>query len=171
MSVVPDVSKGRGTLILTGQPKPLWSVEILGTLHPLLVGHDNSVGIEIRYGLDGPVIESRWGRGFPHPSRPALGLTQPPIQWVTGIFPGVKRPGGGVDHPPLCKAEVKERVELYLYSPSGSLWPVRRWPLHLSLPTFPLQSDGIISRILQLDWQVYNFRAPVLLDDRTDLVH
>jgi hypothetical protein len=34
-------------------------------------------------------------------------------------FPGVKRPGRGVDHPPLSSAEVKERVELYLYSPSA----------------------------------------------------
>jgi hypothetical protein len=39
-------------------------------------------------------------------------------------FPGVKRPGRGVDHPPLSSARVKERVELYLYSPSGSSWPV-----------------------------------------------
>jgi hypothetical protein len=28
-------------------------------------------------------------------------------------FPGVKRPGLGVDHPPPSSAEVKERVELY----------------------------------------------------------
>jgi hypothetical protein len=35
----------------------------------------------------------------------------------TGYFPGVKPPGRGVDHPSLSKAEVKERVELYLYSP------------------------------------------------------
>jgi hypothetical protein len=34
-------------------------------------------------------------------------------------FPGVKRPGRGVDHPPPSSAEVKERVELYLYSPLG----------------------------------------------------
>ena len=39
-------------------------------------------------------------------------------------FPGVKRPGRGVNHPPLSRAEVKERVQLYLYSPSGPLWPV-----------------------------------------------
>jgi hypothetical protein len=34
-------------------------------------------------------------------------------------FSGVKRPGRGVNHPPSSKAEVKERVQLYLYSP---LW-------------------------------------------------
>jgi len=38
-------------------------------------------------------------------------------------FPEVKRPGLGVDHTP-CSAEVKERVELYLYSHSGPSWPV-----------------------------------------------
>jgi hypothetical protein len=37
----------------------------------------------------------------------------------TESFPGVTRPGRGVDHPPPSSAEVKERVELYLYSPSG----------------------------------------------------
>jgi len=42
----------------------------------------------------------------------------------TGSSPGVKRPGCGVDHPHPTSAEVKERVELYLYSPSGSSWPV-----------------------------------------------
>jgi len=34
---------------------------------------------------------------------------------VTGSFPGLKRPGRGVDHPPPSSAEVKERVELYLF--------------------------------------------------------
>ena len=42
----------------------------------------------------------------------------------TGSFPGVKRPGRGVDHPPSSGAKVKERAELYLYSPSGPSWPV-----------------------------------------------
>ena len=48
-------------------------------------GRDSSVGIATRYGLDGPGIESRWGRDFPHPSRTTLGPTQPPIQWVLGL--------------------------------------------------------------------------------------
>ena len=42
----------------------------------------------------------------------------------TGFFSGVQRPGRGVDQPLLSDAEVKERVELYLYSPSAFSWPV-----------------------------------------------
>ena len=42
----------------------------------------------------------------------------------TGCFRGVKRPGRGVEHPPPSSADVKERVELCLYSASGPSWPV-----------------------------------------------
>jgi len=52
------------------------------------VGRESSVGIATRYGLDGPGIECRWGRDFPHLSRPAVGPTQPPIQWVPGLSRG-----------------------------------------------------------------------------------
>ena len=48
-------------------------------------GRDSSVVIVTRYGLDGPGIASRWGRDFLHPSRRALGPTQPPVQWVPGL--------------------------------------------------------------------------------------
>jgi hypothetical protein len=70
-------------------------------------GRDSSVGIATRYGLDGPGIESRWGQDFPHPSRPALGPTQPPTHWVES-FPGVKRPGRGVDHPSHLAPRLKK---------------------------------------------------------------
>jgi hypothetical protein len=42
-------------------------------------------------------------------SRPALGPTQPPIQWVPGVLsPGGKaRPGRDTDHSPPSSAEVK----------------------------------------------------------------
>jgi hypothetical protein len=35
----------------------------------------------------------------------------------TTSFPGVKRPGRAVDYPLPSRAEVKDRVQLYLYSP------------------------------------------------------
>ena len=56
------------------------------------MGLNSSVGIAARYGLDGPGIEFRLWRDFPHPSRPALGPTQPAIQRVPG-FPGGKAAG------------------------------------------------------------------------------
>jgi hypothetical protein len=84
----------------------------------------SSVGIATRYGQDGPAIESQWGRDFPHPFRPALGHTQPPVQWVPGLFPGGKAAGMWRWPTTPSSAEVKERVELYLYFPSGTSWPV-----------------------------------------------
>ena len=48
----------------------------------------SSVGIVTRSGLDAPRIESRWGRDFYQPSRPALGLTQTPVQWVPALSRG-----------------------------------------------------------------------------------
>jgi len=88
------------------------------------VGRDSSVGIAIRYGLDSPAIESWWGRDFPHLSRPALRIYPASYTMVTGFLPGVKRPGRGVDHPSPSRIKIKERVELYFYSPSGPSRPV-----------------------------------------------
>jgi len=51
-------------------------------------------------------------------------------------FPGVKRPGRGVDRPPPFRVEVKERIELYLYSPSGPSWPVMGWTLLYFTPAY-----------------------------------
>jgi len=56
----------------------------------IIMGPGISVAIANGYGLDGSGIESRWGRDFPHLSRPALGHTQPPVQWVPGISRRVK---------------------------------------------------------------------------------
>ena len=47
--------------------------------------------------------------------------------------PWVKRPGLGVDYPPQPSAEVKERIELYIYSHSGPSWRVLGRPLPLPL--------------------------------------
>jgi hypothetical protein len=47
--------------------------------------------------------------------------------WVS--FQGLKQPGSGVNYPPSSSAKVKERVELYLYSPFGPSWHVPRQTL------------------------------------------
>jgi len=56
-----------------------------------------SVGIATRCGLDGPGIESRWGARF-----------SAPVQTGSEAFPGVKRPGRGVDHPPHLVPRLKK---------------------------------------------------------------
>ena len=45
----------------------------------------------------------RRGREFPHQSSRALGPTQPPIQWLLGLFLGVKRPRRGVTTHPIWR--------------------------------------------------------------------
>jgi hypothetical protein len=54
-------------------------------LNKIRGGRESSVGIATGYGLDGPGIESQWGRDFSHMSRLALGPTQPPVQSVPGL--------------------------------------------------------------------------------------
>ena len=80
------------------------------------MGQDSVVCTSTRYWMDGPSVEFRWWREVPRPSRPALVPTQPPTQRVPGHFPGVKGPERGINHPTPSRAEVKERVELYINS-------------------------------------------------------
>jgi len=87
------------------------------------VGQGSAVSIATRYGLDGPGIESRWGRDFP-PIQSGPGAHPASSTMGTGSFPGIKQLGCGINHPPLSGAKVEEKVELYLYSPSGPSWPV-----------------------------------------------
>ena len=62
---------GQASIILSGPPAKC--------------GPGSVVGIATGYGLDDTGIEFRWGLDFPHLSRPALGPTQLPVQWVPGL--------------------------------------------------------------------------------------
>ena len=65
------------------------------------------------------------------------------------VFPAVKRPGRGIDHPPPSNTEVKERVQLYLYSPSGPSWPIIGWPLPLLLLLLLSSSSSSVITFMQ----------------------
>jgi hypothetical protein len=90
------------------------------------VGRDSAVGIATGYEVDGAGLVSRGGRDFPQPFRTTLG-GNPARQWVPGLFPGGKAAGAWwwTNNPSF--AEVKERVELYLYYSCGLAWPVVGW--------------------------------------------
>ena len=94
----------------------------------LYMGRDSSLGVATRYGLDGPRIESGWGWDFP--ASVQTGSWAPPTGYR--LFPGDKAARAWRWPPfPPSSAEVKERVELYLYSPFGPSWPLLGWPLPL----------------------------------------
>jgi len=79
----------------------------------------SSVGIATGYVLDGPGIESQWRRNFPHLSRPALGLTQPPVQRVPGLSRGKERSGCDADPSPLSSAVDKKEYSYTSTPPMG----------------------------------------------------
>ena len=118
-------------------------------------GSDSSVCIATRYVLDGRGTEFRWRQDTPHPSWLALGPTQPYIQWV----PGVMRLERGVNQPSLSRAEVEERVEMYLYSPSWPPWSVIGRTSHL-FTTWPITELDILFWEFQLVFIINNDSFP-----------
>jgi len=87
------------------------------------VGQDCAVGTATRYGLDGPGSNTAEDEIFHTCQRRLRGTSSLLHKGYRVPFQRVKRPGRGVDHPPLLSAEVKERVEL-IYSPFGPSWLV-----------------------------------------------
>jgi len=129
----------------------LW--ELLHT--KIFWSRDSSVGVATGYGLNGPGIESRWGSRFAEPVQAGPGANTVSDTMSTGSFQGVKQPGGGFDHPRASSAEVKERVELYLYSPSWPSWSFLGWNVLRSFRRLKVL-DGSSYRTLQLvQWQSY----------------
>jgi hypothetical protein len=75
----------------------------------------------VLYGLYDRGFESRQELGiflFTTASRPALGPTQPPIQWVSGaLYLGVKLSGREADHSTPSNAKVKNAWSYTSISP------------------------------------------------------
>jgi hypothetical protein len=84
---------------------------IILNFHSHIGSRNSSVGIATRYG---PGIEPRWGRDFPHLSSRLWG---PPSLLYNGhrFFPGGKAAGAWRWPTTASSAEVKKRVELYLF--------------------------------------------------------
>jgi len=84
---------------------------MLYSLYLFICGPGSSVGIATDYGLDGPGIESRWGRDFP-PVQTGPGPHPASCTMGTGSFPRVKC-GRGVlltPHPLLASRSWKSRA-------------------------------------------------------------
>jgi len=75
----------RLSAVRTGHLYPLGNIP--GTC--FCCGSGSLVGIATDYGLYGPGSNPGGDEIF-RPSRPALGRTQPPVQWVPGLSRGVK---------------------------------------------------------------------------------
>ena len=73
------------------------------------------------------------GARFSAPVQTGPGAHPASYTMGTKSFPGVKRPGRGVNHSPPSSAEVKEKAELYICPLCGSSWPVLGRSLHLPL--------------------------------------
>jgi hypothetical protein len=102
------------------------------------MGRVSSVGI---------AIAASWTIRRSNPAEEEISSTRPHRPWgppsfpyngCRVCFPGVKRPGCGVNNPTQSNAEVKERVALYLYSRSGPSWSVAGWTLLGIMYTFLL---------------------------------
>jgi hypothetical protein len=64
------------------------------------------------------------GERFSAPVQTVFGAHPASYTMDTVCFTGIKRPGRDVDHALPYSAEVKEKVEVYLYSTSGLSCPV-----------------------------------------------
>ena len=93
--------------------------------------------------MDDPGIESRLGARFSSPVQTGTGAHPASYTMGTGSFPEVKRPRRGIDYSPPSRAEVEERVELYICSPSGPLWPVIGWTF-LCFSVYYISEDFIV---------------------------
>jgi hypothetical protein len=112
MTAAPDKCTGNQETTITLFP------QMVCVMNPMTdMCWDSVVGTVTGYGLDSPGIESQWGWGVLHLSRPSLGSAEPPVQWVEGLLPRGKAAG------------VWRWPQLQFYCCSGTSWTVLWWTL------------------------------------------
>jgi hypothetical protein len=74
------------------------------------------------------------------------------------LFRGKKLPRCGVKHPLPSSSEVKEKVVLYLCSPSGPSWPVLRPTLSLPWRLVTLKNMLFYSKVCDAFWPDFYIR-------------
>ena len=102
---------------------------------------------EKRLATDWIVRGSNCGEGEIFRTRPDQIWCSPTFLYIVHrvSFQRVERSARGVDHPPPSSAQVKERVELYLYCPSRPSWPILGWTL--PLPSMYSMISSATSRV------------------------
>jgi hypothetical protein len=131
-------------------------------------------GVALGYGLDDQGFESRQGLGiflFTIASRPALGSTQPPIQWLPAALSlGVKLPGREARHSPPSKCRgqrmhgTKPPLPQYVFvawcsvKSTGTTLPFTFTCLDIRICAFPFSGrrNGVLCRVFQIKIGIIN---------------
>jgi hypothetical protein len=98
---------------------------------------------------------------FSAPVQTGPGAYQASYIISTRSFPGIKKPGRRVDHPTPSRAEVNERVYLYLNSPYGPSNLVQRWtlPFLTFLYIFVICTKYRICRFFRVTFLMFSFNS------------
>ena len=96
-----------------------------------------------------------------------------PYNGYRSFSQGVKRPGCGVDHPPPFGVEVKDRVELYLYSPIWVFVACSRVNCVLCCTRCTFLHDNVWTSkcLLRIWWKTVNRETRHRWKDGMDWIH